>query len=82
MHARLVSKHAAVREHPAPTARCCQEDPKGYPLAWAELHGNALHPLQLTYREHIAFGLPRWGAGAYIGDVERADRTRAGRGGS
>lgn len=53
--------------HPAPYSRCCngKQDAKGYPFRWAELHGEAFHPLQFVYRKHIAGGLPRWDAGNY-----------------
>lgn len=45
----------SLRLHPAPTrGRCClDEDPKGYPIRWAELHGEVFHPLSLKYTNRI-----------------------------
>jgi len=65
------AKHASIVAHPAPAARCCQnQDAHGYPLRWAELQGEALHPLQYKFIEHVRTGLPRWEPGNYIGPSE------------
>jgi hypothetical protein len=49
---RKLDEHArALFAHPPPYHRCCFPPQKanGYPLYWTELHGNLLHPLQVTY---------------------------------
>jgi hypothetical protein len=45
----------SLRLHPSPiSGRCCQdEDPKGYPIRWAQLHGEVFQPLCLKYTNHI-----------------------------
>ena len=63
-------KYDLVMLHPAPFPRCCLGIHTKYPMRWAELHGEAFHPLQFKYRTHIAMGLPRWEVGEYKGAGE------------
>jgi hypothetical protein len=49
-----------LHKHPAPSSRCCQIQENGYPIRWAELHGEQFHPLQIKYLDHVRKGLPRW----------------------
>ena len=66
---RLVLHGPMVMRHPAHRPRCCQEsNPNQYPLRWAELHGEILHPLMAVYRKHIRLSLPRWLDGPYRGN--------------
>ena len=68
--AHLDMKFETIKEHPAPTQRCCIPNRPPYPIRWAELHGEAFHPLQIKYQGHIKTGLPRWQGGAYKGASE------------
>lgn len=61
----LTAKYEMVKEHPAPKQRCCQPNMPPYPFRWAELHGEALHPLQVKYQAHLSSGLTRWANGQY-----------------
>jgi hypothetical protein len=60
MEDRLTEKYTILKEHPSPVAgRCCQgQDTKGYPFAWTELGGSALHPVQAVYSDHIQTMFP------------------------
>ena len=64
----LDAKASAIVSHPSPADRCCNAENKsneGYPVRWAELHGEAFHPLQLKYKSLLKAGLPRWAEGPY-----------------
>ena len=63
---RLDAHQEKLRQHPAPMPRCCKNGENGYPLRWAELHGEQFHPLQTLYIQHVRIGLPRWDAKPYI----------------
>ena len=63
-------KYDLIMTNPAPYQRCCNGIHTSYPIRWAELHGEAFHPLQFKYRDHIAMGLPRWAFGEYKGEGE------------
>jgi hypothetical protein len=54
----LTIKYPEIKKHPAPSQRCCVDPQPPYPLRWAELHGEAFHPLQYKYNAHIRHGLP------------------------
>ena len=58
----LDAKYDELVANPAPTARCCSGDydTQKYPFRWAEIHGEAFHPMQFEFQEHIKGGLPRW----------------------
>ena len=73
--ARLDAKHLLLHSHPSPRPRCCQSgvDSMGYPLRWAEVHGEVFHPLQAKYIDHVRQGLPRWDtASSYRDESEDA----------
>lgn len=43
-----------LKLHPSPDAgRCCQEDPRGYPIRWAELMGELMHWVAKDYYKHF-----------------------------
>ena len=65
---RLKKRGPEIMKHPAHRPRCCQgENPNNYPVRWAELHGEILHPLMWVYRQHLKLTLPRWSDGPYRG---------------
>ena len=51
----------------AKSPRCCAINlwnyTVPYPLLWSELCGSVFHPLQVKYKEHVKFGLPKWTEG-------------------
>ena len=63
--AHLDVKFETIKSNPAPTQRCCNPSRPPYPLRWAELHGEAFHPLQMKYNSHLKTGLPKWKKGTY-----------------
>ena len=74
VEARLDIKYDRIRDHPAPQERCCNPAQPPYPLRWAEVHGEAFHPLQIKYQKHIKQGLPKWARGKYRGPNEENRR--------
>ena len=59
-------KYDKLVANPAPTARCCNPKTEpDYPFRWAEIHGEAFHPMQYEFVGHIKGGLPRWRTGSY-----------------
>ena len=65
---RLDEHQTKLRIHPAPYARCCGwlHRQLGYPVRWAELHGEQFHPLQAHWMKHVRKGVPRWDNRQYI----------------
>jgi len=63
---RLSQKFQILKKHPSPSpGRCCQnQDPKGYPFYWTEVHGSLLHPLMAVYGHHLQAGFPWFDRGA------------------
>ena len=44
----------ALGLHPSPiSGRCCQNGEGGYPIRWAQLHGELFHPLCWKYSNHV-----------------------------
>jgi hypothetical protein len=66
----LDAKMDDVLKHPAPYVRCCGDPTPPYPFRWAELHGEAFHPVQFFYNSHIKKGLSRWSGGNYRDKAE------------
>jgi hypothetical protein len=51
---RLDELSDTLQKHPAPASRCCLGiNPRGYPVIWAELHGDVFHPLSWKYRGRL-----------------------------
>lgn len=72
VEAHLDAKMESILQNPAPRARCClgAQETKGYPVRWAELHGEAFHPTQYEYRDHIRTGLSSFLKTPYTGKGE------------
>lgn len=67
----MSEKSATVMAHPAPMDRCCLGvDANGYPIRWAELHGEINGMVQAKYVQHMSQGLPHWDSSAYRGSSE------------
>lgn len=64
------AKYEDLKAHPAPYARCCNPSKAPYPFRWAEMHGEAFHPLQWKYSKHLIGGLPQWASGRYRDNAE------------
>ena len=67
----LDENQKAIFQFPAAFPRCCGNAAlpivkTSYPLAWAELHGNIFHPLQVKYSEHVRHGLEIWNKTLYF----------------
>ena len=77
IHERLDAKLPAIAAHPPPHSRCClPRDPGGYPMRWAELKGDVLHPLALRFRHKLLLtSLP--GVDVSGGYVDSATESRA-----
>ena len=59
VHIHLDYKYDRLVRHPAPRAypRCCFHHEFGYPINWAELKCDILHPVMRMYRAHLRGGL-------------------------
>lgn len=68
---RLTRKHADLVAHPAPRDHCCKHHELGYPITWAELKGQTMHPLMYQYRAHVGPSMPWHPGGEYHGPHER-----------
>ena len=54
-HKTLDRKKEDLKAHPPPIkTRCCQSDPQGYPIRWAELLGEKMSIVGLKYHTHLA----------------------------
>jgi hypothetical protein len=71
------AKFEELKAHPAPYPRCCNPSKAPYPFRWAELHGEAFHPLQWKYSKHLNGGLSQWASGPYRDDAEEIPLSRA-----
>jgi hypothetical protein len=72
VEAHVSAKFAELLAHPAPYPRCCNPPQAPYPFRWGEMHGEAFHPLQWKYSQHLKGGLPRWAPGPYGDHAEGA----------
>ena len=75
LHARLDAKYTLLKLNPAPFPRCCPKgaNTQGYPIRWAELHGEIFHVLQVKHLAHVSQGLKRWHMGVrYRDDSENS----------
>lgn len=51
----LERKKGDLEAHPPPVkTRCCQSNAQGYPIRWAELCGEKMSRVGLTYFNHLA----------------------------
>ena len=64
-NARLQAKLEALKQYPSPWPRCCGAYDGGYPMKWAELKGDTLHPLYNKYWARLQHGMAMRNGGRY-----------------